>query len=360
MSKNHMNRSGLLIAGNWIVDQVKLIDKFPAEQALANILHEYTSNGGSAYNILMDLTKLEAPFPLEAIGLVGNDFNGARIVDHCREAGIDVRQLQMTPGASTSYTIVTSVKHTGKRTFFHHRGANSLLDIDHFDFRISNAKIFHLGYLLLLDRLDEIQQNGRTKASLVLEHAQAEGLLTSVDLVSEDSDRFTTIIPCTLPYVDYLFLNEYEASRLSGIDLMEVTDQEEMGKRCKDVFKVIFQMGVNAWIIIHHPDGVWASHRDGRQLFQPSLQLPQEDVIGANGAGDALAAGVLLGVHEGWDMESCLDLGVCAAAASLSHVTCSDGVLPHRECLALANLYGYRNNTGRDTNVAIKMENRVV
>lgn len=343
MVKNNKDRSGLLIAGNWILDQVKLIDKFPEEQSLVNILHEYTSNGGSAYNILMDLVKLEAPFPLEAIGLVGNDFNGVRIVDHCREAGIDVRQLQMTPDTPTSYTIVTSVKHTGKRTFFHHRGANSLLDIAHFDFHISNAKIFHLGYLLLLDRLDEILHNGKTKASLLLKKAKQEGFLTSIDLVSEDSDRFTTIIPCALPYVDYLFLNEYEASRLSGIDLMGVTGRAEMDERCAEVFDVIFRMGVNEWVIIHHPDGVWAARRDGQHLFQPSLLLPQENIVGANGAGDALAAGVLMGVHESWDMASCLDLGVCVAAASLSHVTCSDGVHSHTDCLSLSKLYGYRS-----------------
>src|SRR5690606_194622 len=112
------------------------------------------------------------------------------------------------------------------------------------------------------------------------------------DLVSEDSDRFTTIIPCALPYVDYLFLNEYEASRLSGVDLMELTDPAEMDKRCKEAFDIIFGMGVNKWVMIHHPDGVWASCRDGSQLFQPSLLLPQENVVGANGAGDALAAGV--------------------------------------------------------------------
>ena len=342
MAMKQMDRSGLLVAGNWILDQVKVIDKFPAEQSLVNILHEYTSNGGSAYNIVMDLTKLEAPFALEAVGLVGNDFNGVQIVDHCRGAGVDVRQLRMIPDTPTSYTLVTSVKPTGKRTFFHHRGANSLLDIDHFDFHLSNAKIFHLGYLLLLDRLDEIQDDGRTLASVVLERAKQQGFLTSVDLVSEDSDRFTTIIPCALPYVDYLFLNEYEASRLSGVDLMEITDPAEMDRRCKEAFDIIFRMGVNRWILIHHPDGVWASSRDGAHLFQPSLLLPQEKVVGANGAGDALAAGVLFGIHEGWDMEACLNLGVCAAAASLSHVTCSDGVLPHADCLALANQYGYR------------------
>ncbi|SFC64548.1 Sugar or nucleoside kinase, ribokinase family [Parapedobacter composti] len=342
MSTKLERRAGLLVAGNWILDQVKLIDKFPSEQSLANILHEYTSNGGSAYNILMDLVQLKAPFSLEAIGLVGDDLNGMRIIDHCREAGINVRQLQMTPRAATSYTIVTSVKETGKRTFFHQRGANSLLDMEHFDFNVSKAKIFHLGYLLLLDRLDEVQSNGKTGASIVLERAKNEGFMTSVDLVSEDSDRFRSIIPYSLPYVDLLFLNEYEASRLSGVDLMDLANQEEMHKRCDVAFNSIFSLGVNEWIVIHYPGGVWAAHRDGSRLFQPSLLLPQERVVGANGAGDALAAGVLLGVHEGWSMKKCLNLGVCAAASSLSHVTCSDGVLPHPDCWALADKFGYQ------------------
>ncbi len=342
MFKNDSNRRGLLVAGNWILDQVKLIDKFPEEQSLVNILHEYTSNGGSAYNILMDLARLGAPFTLEAIGLVGNDSNGVRIVDHCREAGIDVRQLQMTPEVPTSYTIVTSVKNTGKRTFFHHRGANSLLDVEHFNFSVSNARIFHLGYLLLLDRLDEIQDDQRTKASYVLERAREVGFITSVDLVSEDSDRFATIVPCSLPHVDYLFLNEYEACRLSGVSLIDAVGATEMTERCSEAFEIIFKMGVNEWIIIHHPDGVWAAHRDGRRLFQPSLLLPRDKIVGANGAGDALAAGVLLGVHEGWGMDRCLELGVCAAAASLSHATCSDGLVPYEECQALSALYPYR------------------
>ncbi len=335
-------KNGILVGGNWILDQVKLIDKFPEEQSLVNILHEYTSNGGSAYNIVMDLAKLGVSFPLEAIGLVGNDANGIRIVDHCREAGIDVQQLRMTPDAPTSYTIVTSVKATGRRTFFHHRGANSMLDAAHFDFAVSNAKIFHLGYLLLLDRLDEVLPNGKSKASSVLELAKASGLTTSVDLVSEDSDRFRNIIPSSLPHVDYLFLNEYESSRLSGVDLMTALGPAELGDRCESAFERIFGMGVNEWIIIHHPDGVWAAQRNGQRLFQPSLQLPEDWVVGANGAGDALAAGVLFGVHEGWTMEECLKLGVCAAAASLADVTCSDGVRPYADCSALAAKFGYR------------------
>lgn len=334
-------RKGMLVGGTWIFDDVKVVDTYPAEQSLSNILDCYTSNGGSAYNILVDLAKLEAPFPLEGVGLVGDDANGAHIIDHCRVMGIDSRQLRITNAVPTSYTIVTSVKKTGRRTFFHNRGANSLLDCEHFDFGISNAKIFHLGYLLLLDRLDKIQRSGRTGASYLLERAKSEGFITSIDLVSEDSDRFTTIIPVTLPHVDYLFLNEYEASRLSSIDLLDL-DRAEMADKCNEVFERIFAMGVNEWCIIHSPDGVWAARRDGQRLFQPSLQLPDGWIVGTNGAGDALAAGVLFGIHEGWDMDVNLKLGVCTAVASLSHITCSEGVRSYKECLDLSNKFHKR------------------
>ena len=336
-------KTGILAAGNWILDEVKLIDEFPQEQSLVNILDEYTSNGGSAYNILCAMVRMGVSFPLEAIGLLGDDNHGNKILTHCQSIGIDTRQLQIIPDTPTSYTMVVSVKASGKRTFFHHRGSNSKLDYEHFDFSLSNARIFHLGYLLLLDKLDEINEQGRTKASLILEIAKQKGFITSVDLVSETSDRFTKIIPSALPYVDYLFLNEYEASQLSSIDLMQQHQPEEMEKRCHEVFDKIFKMGVNEWIIIHFPDGVWAAHRSGKYIFQASLKLSKDYIVGNNGAGDALAAGVLMGVHEQWSMEDSLNLGVCVAAASLSDLTCSDGILDYQSCLDLGKKLGYNS-----------------
>lgn len=344
MESKLQKKRGILAGGSWILDEVKVVDSFPAEQSLANILDEYTSNGGSAYNILVDLCRLGAPFPLEAVGLLGEDVKGEQIIAHCRKEGIDVSQLRTTAEAPTSYTIVASAKDTGRRTFFHHRGANSFLGEEHFDFTATNANIFHLGYLLLLDRLDKVFPDGRTEASHVLEKAKDTGLMTSVDLVSEHSDRFAGIIPCSLPYVDLLFLNEYEASKLSGVDLMPSANSSGTEELCEQVFDTLFEMGVREWAVVHWPDGVRVAHRGGMRLYQPSVDLPEHFVSGANGAGDALAAGVLFGIHEGWDMKSCLELGVCAAASSLSHVTCSEGVKNYEDCLALGESFGYRTS----------------
>ena len=70
--------------------------------------------------------------------------------------------------------------------------------------------------------------------------------------------------------------------------------------------------------------------------------MPQARIVGTVGAGDAFAAGVLLGLHEGVAMNVALTYGVCAAAASLTDATSSNGVKPLSECLKLAEQFGYR------------------
>jgi len=334
-------KNGILVGGNWIVDYVKLIDVFPEEEKLVNILSESSCNGGSAYNVIMDLWKLEANFPLSGVGLVGDDDRGNLIISHCKDLGINTTQIRKTGNAHTSYTDVMSVKGTGKRTFFHQRGANALLDIEHFDFSLSQDKIFHLGYLLLLDQLDIIEADGTSRASKVLGNAKKHGLITSVDIVSERSDRFKDVIPSSLPYIDYLFVNEYEAGMITGVKTIGPGGNIIL-KSCYDAALRLLNMGVNKWVILHFPEGVIAISKSGDSHYQPSIQIPATRVAGASGAGDAFAAGVLIGVHNDQDMKDCLELGVGAAASSLFESTSSDGVLPSVECLKLAEQFGYR------------------
>ena len=126
---------GLLAGGNWIIDRVKLIDGYPPPEQLANILAESTGTGGGPYNVLLDLAQSGAPFPLIAAGLVGQDDNGAQILADCRRHKIDVRYLNQTSKAVTSYTDVMTERATGRRTFFHARGANARWAGTNLDFK---------------------------------------------------------------------------------------------------------------------------------------------------------------------------------------------------------------------------------
>ena len=333
-------RHGVLAGGNWIVDAVKIVDCWPQQDALANIRSTSRGTGGSPFNLLVDLALLGAGFPLDAVGLVGDDENGRYILDLCRERSIGTERLQTTTAAPTSYTDVMTVEGSGRRTFFHARGANALLDHTHFDFTQTTARHFHLGYLLLLDKLDAPHAEYGTEAAEVLARAQAAGLKTSIDLVSEDSDRFARVVKPALPYVDYCIMNEFEAERVTGEQIRhgDRLDRPALAK----AMGMLLAAGVRERVVIHYPEGASALGHDGVAHEHASLQLPPEAIKGAAGAGDAFTAGVLLGWHDGTSVEESLRFGVCAAAASLSDETCTGGLRSLAECLALGQRYGFR------------------
>ncbi|MFA6945909.1 MAG: PfkB family carbohydrate kinase [Pedobacter sp.] len=331
---------GILAGGNWIIDNVKIVDVYPKEEKLANILKESTSNGGAPYNVLKAISKMGFQFPLKGIGAIGNDERGDFILKECQELLIDSGQIKKVENTNTSYTDVMTVYGTGKRTFFHSRGANAYLDESYFNFSGCNARIFHLGYLLLLDRLDTIGADGLTGAATVLQEARKCGMLTSADLVSEQSERFKTVIPLALQFVDILFVNEFEAGMLTGI---EICDDEGICSLVKayQAADAILNTGVQKWVIVHFPKGAIALNKSGEKIFQPSVKMPSEKIKGSVGAGDAFAAGVLAGVHEDWTMAKSLLLGVNAAAASLMDASSSESIVSWQECFKLGADFGY-------------------
>jgi sugar/nucleoside kinase (ribokinase family) len=53
---------------------------------------------------------------------------------------------------------------------------------------------------------------------------------------------------------------------------------------------------------------------------------------------------MLYGLHEGWEIQHSLKVGVCAAAASLSDPTCTGGIPDLETALALSKKYKPRPN----------------
>jgi sugar/nucleoside kinase (ribokinase family) len=321
-------RRGIAAAGNWIVDNVKVIDTWPEEETLANILSESRGTGGAPYNVLADLALMGAPFPLAAIGVLGRDADGDAIEAHMAALGVRTH-FRRSDALPTSHTDVMTVRGTGRRTFFHNRGPNAEFGPEDIPWDALSARILHLGYLLLLEGMDAEDAEYGTAAARALSEARRRGIHTTVDMVSEASDRFQKVARPALPHTDTLICNEIEAGRIAGIEIRRAGALDRSA--LSEAAARLLDLGVHHAVVIHAPEGGYARTKSGEETFVSSLTLPDGLIQGAAGAGDAFCAGYLLGLHEAWPMENRLALAVRAAAASLTHPTCTEGMRPLEE-----------------------------
>jgi sugar/nucleoside kinase (ribokinase family) len=162
-----------------------------------------------------------------------------------------------------------------------------------------------------------------------------------VDVVSEDSDRFAKIVNPALKHVDYCILNEIEAGKTTGFKV-RTADGALDAVALRHAAGALLQQGVREIVVIHFPEGAFARTRKGDDIWQSSVKLPPKYIAGTAGAGDAFCAGVLLGLHENWELQRCLLTGVCIAAASLADATCTAGVKSLNHSLTLAKKLGLR------------------
>ena len=308
-----------------IVDTLYPINGHPKPGELTTITADVSKSiGGCLCNDIVDLAKLDPTMPLVAIGRTGDDEAGNYIMEKMREhKNIDLSHVKIT-GVS-SFTLVMADESTKQRTFYHCRGGNAALCEEDFDWDKLDVDLLHIGYILLLDTLDEEDPTYGTKMAKLLKAAQDHGIKTSIDVVSEAGDRFRRLVSPALRYTDYCVINEVEASATTGIEL-----RTEDGKLLKENMVVALQkmkeLGVSTWAVIHCPEIGCGLDENGQYVEVPSLKLPENWIAGTVGAGDAFCSGVLYGAWKGMDLKSAIELGTASAVCSLSQPGATEGM----------------------------------
>ena len=332
-------RKGICVAGNLIVDITYPIERWPRQSELTTITDGITrSVGGAVCNVITDLAKLDETLPLSALGVIGDDAEGEFILEQLgRHENIDLSLLGRK--GTTSFTAVMSDNRTKARTFFQYRGANALFDESFIDWDRIDAEILHVGYILLLDALDQADGEYGTKMARLLAEAQSRGIRTSIDVVTESGDRFRTLVPPALRYTDYCVINELEAQQITGV-LLRDEEEKLYPEHMEEALRKMKELGVSTWAVIHCPEGGYGLDEKNHFLTVRSLKLPEGYIKGTVGAGDAFCAGVIYGAEKGWGLAESVRLGTCAAAASLSEAGATEGMRPAAEVLKLAELYG--------------------
>ena len=233
--------------------------------------------------------------------------------------------LKVLPGEATSYTDVMSEIEGGRaRTVFHCRGANAKLTVEQVLDCKCPARIFHLGYLLLLDGLDKEDPEYGVAAARALDGLSKQGYETSVDVVSEESDRYQKIVLPCLKYTDYFIVNEVEAEKSLGITLRKADGTIDF-KDVENAARALLDKGVRKMVVIHFPEGGVVATKDGRCCSAPSFSPAKEEIVSTVGAGDAFCAGSLYAIHEGYDLKDLLDFASACARFNLFSSTSTGG-----------------------------------
>ena len=309
-----IERNGIAVAGSVLVDKINEIKAYPQSGELTQIVGLEKAVGGCVPNVALDLKKICPELNVKAIGKVGNDEDGAYVSNVLSQGGVDVSGFVVSEEDSTSFTEVMSVIN-GQRTFFTYPGTSADFGYNDIDFENLDSSILHLGYFLLLEKVDQ------GEGIQILQKAQEMGIKTSIDLVSENSDRYSLILSC-LPYTNYLIISEIEAGKLTN---MEPTDDnlEEIARKLK-------ALGVSDKVVIHKPDFAVCLSNDGYTVVN-SYSLPDGYIKGTTGAGDAFCAGTLIGIYKEWSDTEILEFASGCAVMALGKADATSGLLTEEE-----------------------------
>lgn len=332
-----MKREGICVAGSLIADCFYEVDTYPKEGFLSIIRNSAVHIGGSG-NLILDLAKLDPEMPVKISAVVGEDDKGKELINILKKyTNIDVSDV--FESGESSITLVINAKDTKQRTFFYMPGASDVFDEKCINFDNITSKIFHLEYLLLMKRVDSYDAEFGTHGAKILKEAKDRGMITSFDMVSEDSPRVKDVIVPALKFTDICCINESEAEAITGIEILK--DGELSSENAKAALLALKEYGVSRWIVIHSPKCSFGYDVcEGRMVCVKSLKLPKDYIKGTTGAGDAFCSGILYGAHNGEKLEDAMTLASCAAACSLSESNGTDGMRSRAEALALLDVYG--------------------
>ena len=319
--------AGIAVAGSILVDKINEISAYPAVGELTQIRSVKRAVGGCVPNVAIDLKTLSPETDIYAIGKVGADDEKAFLLQELGSRSIDLTGIRVSREERTSFTEVMSIVG-GQRTFFTYPGASADFGLSDINFENFAADMLHLGYFLLLDKVD----NG--DGEKILEKAKSQGIKTSIDLVSENSDRYKLVIPC-LKYTDNVIINESEAGKIAGI--------EPTRENLKAIAEKIMSYGIGERVIIHMPALSVCLSKSGEYTEAPSYALPAGFIKGTTGAGDAFCAGALLGIYLGKSDKEILEISAKAAVGALSAADAVSGMKSLGELDVLCAPLGFQS-----------------
>ena len=209
--------------------------------------------GGRGFNMALDLKRLDPDFPVEAMGLVGDDDLGRFLFSQCDAHGVARAGLKAMPGGATMSVDAFNVQANGRRTHFYHQGVAAEMTPDCFDFSSTRAKIVHLGLPGAHKAMDRPWRGEANGWVAVLRKARGFCLATNLELMTTGADRLAELGRPCLPHLDWLIVNDYEMGALAGRETRRADGSTDAAAVAG--LSTRRSRSVHAWAAAHFPEG---------------------------------------------------------------------------------------------------------
>lgn len=283
--------TAVVLLGDINIDLVLEVPHYPAEGGEAIATGQTIGLGGSATNTAITLARLG--YEARLLGRVGADSWGAQALADLQRAGVALDWVSKDALEPTQLNIVT-VTPSGERTMFAYRGANATLAPDLvvaplFD----GASVLHLsGYALLAS-----PQKDTALAAISM--ARLQGMPITLDIPAGIVAQISSLVLSLLGQIDTVVLGEADVFGLGASSPQALLD--------KGARRVVVKRG-----------------RDGSSLYEHAIEAHVPGyaavVVDTTGAGDAFAAGMIIGLLEHLDAEACCRMGNALGAAAVTRL----------------------------------------
>ena len=262
-----------------------------------------TSPGGVARNIAENLARLGVDVRL--VSVVGDDTHGQLLVQHGRDAGIDMRHvLQLESKRTSTYLSV-------------------LDDSGDMQVGISDMSIVeHLG----ADRLRKLESMFRQSAMLIVDTNLSDEALAYLTGIIADTPVFVDTVSTAKATRIRPYLHRVHTLKPSLIEAEVIAGMEARNdKQLSRMATWFHRQGVQRLFVSLGGRGVFYSTQKAQGIEKYSGK--EGSLRNAAGAGDALLAGLAYAWLKRWPLKRSLQFGLSAASITLAHADSSSPAL---------------------------------
>lgn len=294
------------------VAEIKLNRKGKNEEFIAypvgskiEIRKIFFSTGGGGTNSAAGFSKLRLKTGF--IGAIGNDENGAKLLDELKKRKIDFLGV-ISKKHPTGYSVILdSVGHD--RTILTFRGAN-----DHFSYKKDLFEPIKTSWV----HLSSLSGKSIESLKKIADYCRKNNIPYSYNISTYIAQKGMEFIKDILNGCSVFILNKEEAGYL-----LNTKDANE-----KDMLKSLKAIGIDAVVITDGPRGIFALKDKYYRI-----KAHKVNVVEATGAGDSFCAGFVSGLIKKMSFSDALKIGLVNSESVIQVKGAKNGLLSMDEAL---------------------------